>query len=86
MASPMTGYRTRIEIEKYISGYNFFATTVDYRKYWWTKPVSFALRFMSHSRFGESAKEFSPILIGNQGFVHGFYYNQLDKIASRNRC
>ena len=44
--------------------------------------MSLAVRFMSHARFGESAREFSPILIGNQGFVHGFYYTQLDKVAS----
>lgn len=82
MASPMAGYRTRIEVEKYFSGYNFFAATLDYRKYWWTKPVSLAVRFMTHNRFGASAREFSPILIGNQGFVHGFYYTQLDKIGA----
>jgi Tol biopolymer transport system component len=82
IASPLSGYRTRISVEKYFSGYDFFATTVDYRKYWWTKPVSLAVRFMSHTRFGDGANEFSPILVGNMGFVHGFYYTQLDKISS----
>ncbi len=81
MASPMAGHRYRFEVEKYFSGYNFVATTADYRKYWWKKPVSFAARFMHHARYGKSAAEFSPILIGNMGFVHGFYYNQIDKIT-----
>ncbi|MEP7269067.1 MAG: hypothetical protein ABI844_15720 [Saprospiraceae bacterium] len=83
MASPMAGYRYRFEVEKYFSGYNFFATTADVRKYWRVKPVTFAARFMHHARFGQSAEEFSPILVGNMGFVHGFYYTQLDKIASQ---
>ncbi|MBK6817709.1 MAG: PD40 domain-containing protein [Saprospiraceae bacterium] len=84
MASPMSGHRYRFEVEKYFSGYNFAAATADYRKYWWKKPVSIAARVMYHGRFGESARGFSPILVGNMGFVHGFYYTQLDRLASEN--
>ena len=83
MASPLVGYRCRFEIEKYFSGYDFFATTADYRKYWRLKPVTIAVRGMHHARYGQSANNFSPILIGNMGFVHGFYYTQLDNIASQ---
>ncbi len=83
MASPMAGYRTRVQVEKYFAGYDFWATTVDYRKYWWKKPVSLAARFLYHGRYGKSSNEFSPILIGNMGFVHGFYYTQLDRIRER---
>jgi hypothetical protein len=82
MASPMAGYRTRFQIEKYFAGYDFFATTADYRKYWRLKPVTIAVRGMQHARFGESANEFPPILVGNMGFVHGFFWTQLDRIAS----
>ena len=46
MASPLVGYRCRFEIEKYFSGYDFFATTADYRKYWRLKPVTIAVRGM----------------------------------------
>lgn len=83
MASPMAGYRYRFEVEKYFSGYDFFATSADFRKYWYKKPVSLAVRFMHHGRYGSSAEGFNPILIGNMGFVHGFYYNQLDGIRER---
>jgi len=83
MASPMAGHRFRFEVEKYFSGYDFFATTADYRKYWFKKPISLAVRFLHHGRYGESAQGFNPILIGNMGFVHGFNYNQLDGIKER---
>jgi len=83
MASPMAGHRFRFEVEKYFGGYDFFATTADYRKYWFKKPISIAARFLHHARYGQSAEGFSPILIGNMGFVHGFYYNQLDGIRER---
>lgn len=82
MASPMVGYRYRFSVEKYLSGYNFFSTTADFRKYWRLKPVTLAFRGMQHARFGGNSFEFSPILVGNMGFVHGFYYNQLDRIAN----
>lgn len=81
MASPMAGYRMRFEVEKYFGGFDFFATTADYRKYWRLKPVTLAVRGMHHARYGQGANQFSPILIGNMGFVHGFYYTQLDRIA-----
>lgn len=79
LTAPLNGYRFRLDATKYYGTYNMFSNNIDLRGYQWLKPVSLALRFQHFARHGADAESFSPILIGWQGLVHGYDYNQIIK-------
>lgn len=83
LTSPMLGHRYRVGIEKYFGQYEFLATTIDTRKYFWYKPFSFAFRFMHYARYGADANRFYPILLGQYGLIHGYDFNHLDRLRQR---
>ncbi|MBK8954031.1 MAG: PD40 domain-containing protein [Saprospiraceae bacterium] len=83
LTAPMLGHRYRIGIENYFGQYEFFATTLDARKYFWSKPFSFAFRFMHYARYGQDANRFYPLLIGQYGLIHGYDFNHLDRLRER---
>ena len=83
MASPMHGHRYRAGLSKYFGEYDFFSGTLDYRHYYWLKPVSFAFRIMHFTQFGRDANIFYPISVGQMGLVRGFDYNHIDRIRDR---
>lgn len=80
LTSPMLGYRYRIGVEKYFGQYDFLATTLDGRKYFWIKPFTLAFRGLQYSRYGKDAANFYPTLLGQYGLMHGYSYDQLDKL------
>ncbi|HEX5111386.1 MAG TPA: hypothetical protein VFV79_00955 [Saprospiraceae bacterium] len=77
LASPMNGYRYRLDFSDYFSGYNFQTATIDLRLYQYKKPVTFAFRVLHYATLGEDSRSFYPILIGDNGLVHGFDYSSL---------
>ncbi len=79
LASPINGYRYRLDFSDYFGGYQFQTATADLRFYKWVKPVSFALRAMHYSTLGKDADSFYPILIGEMGLVHGYGYGRLNE-------
>lgn len=83
LTSPMLGYRYRVGVEQYFGQYQFFATTLDARKYYWVKPFSLALRFLQYSRYGKEAANFYPTLLGQYGLMHGYGFDQLDNLRNR---
>ncbi len=79
LASPINGYRYRLDFSDYFGGYQFQTATADVRFYKWAKPVSFAFRAMHYSTLGKDAGSFYPILIGEMGLVHGYGYGRLNE-------
>ncbi|MEP6646865.1 MAG: tolB protein precursor, partial [Saprospiraceae bacterium] len=79
LASPINGYRYRVDFSEYVGGYNFQTATADFRFYRWMKPVSLAFRAMHYSTLGRDADRFYPILIGDMGLVHGYGYGRLNE-------
>ncbi len=81
MTSPMRGQRSRYQVEKYFGAVNFYTALLDYRKYFFTKPLSFAFRFYHYGRYGSSAESgvISPIYLGYPWLIRGYenlsYYN-----------
>ena len=71
LTSPLAGYRFRVGVDSYRGLYDFTATTADFRKYFWAKPVSISVRALHYARFGADENSFSPIFLGWQGFVRG---------------
>lgn len=83
LTSPMLGYRYRVGLEKYFGQYDFFASTLDGRKYYWIKPFTIAFRALQYSRYGKDAANFYPTLLGQYGLMHGYGFDQLDNIRSK---
>jgi Tol biopolymer transport system component len=84
MASPINGYRYRVDFSDYFGGYNFQTATADFRFYKWAKPVSFAFRAMHYATLGHDSQVFYPILIGDMGLIHGYGYGRLNDFQQRN--
>ncbi|RPH34476.1 MAG: tolB protein precursor [Bacteroidales bacterium] len=77
IASPMKGFRARLEVDKTYGNYNFYGAFVDIRKYIYRKPFSFAMRGYYSGRFGkDSENTLYPMYIGYPWFVRGY-----DRIA-----
>ncbi|HEY3386239.1 MAG TPA: hypothetical protein VGK46_07005 [Saprospiraceae bacterium] len=77
LASPINGYRFRFDYTNYFGGYQFQLATADMRYYRYTKPVTLAFRFMHYATLGPDSRNYYPVLIGDQGLVHGFEYSRL---------
>lgn len=84
LASPINGYRYRLEYSNYFSGYNFQTATFDVRLYEYKKPVTFAFRALHYATLGKDSRNFYPILIGDNGLVHGFDYSSLRTYQDNN--
>lgn len=74
ITSPMQGRRSRVSVEKNFGYYNHISTLIDYRKYFFVKPVSFAFRFYNYSRWGHDAEKdrMNPLYVGYPWLVRGY--------------
>lgn len=71
VASPLNGFRYRIEAEYNFGTYKFFAPTIDVRKYVRVAPVTFAARAYGYGRFGNSNGLY-PLYIGYPFLIRGY--------------
>jgi hypothetical protein len=78
VASPLNGYRYRIQGEYDFGTYKFFAPTIDLRKYIRAAPVTFAARLYGYGRFGNSDGLY-PLYVGYPFLIRGYeaqtFYN-----------
>jgi Tol biopolymer transport system component len=78
VASPLNGFRYRIEGEYDFGTYQFFAPTIDIRKYIRADKVTFAGRLYGYGRFGNSTGLY-PLYIGYPFLIRGYeaqtFYN-----------
>ncbi len=88
--APLQGWRYRIGVEQYFGAYNFSALLLDGRRYFYVKPVTFALRGIGYGRFGGNANntdEVYPLFAGNPFFVRGytnsFLYNSAPELVEQ---
>jgi Tol biopolymer transport system component len=82
VASPLDGYRYRIQAEYNFGSYQFWAPTIDLRKYIRTAPVTFAGRLYGYGRLGNSYGLY-PLYIGYPFLIRGYeaqtFYNSNGK-------
>ncbi len=82
IASPSLGSRSRVQVERYFGKYAYYAALADYRKYFFFKPLTLALRAYHYGRYGggKDAQNLSPLYLGYPWYVHGYggqtYYRQ----------
>jgi WD40 repeat protein len=78
VASPLNGFRYRIQGEYDFGTYQFFAPTIDLRKYVRVAPVTFAARLYGYGRFGNSDGLY-PLYVGYPFLIRGYeaqtFYN-----------
>jgi Tol biopolymer transport system component len=81
MTSPLRGGRARVQVEKYFGAVNFFTGLIDYRKYYFINPLTFAFRLYHYGRYGKTSDSdiVSPVYIGYPWLVRGYenlgFYN-----------
>jgi hypothetical protein len=71
VASPLKGYRYRLQAEYDFGTYQFFAPTIDIREYARVAPVTFAARLYGYGRFGNTGTLY-PLYIGYPFLIRGY--------------
>ncbi|MCC8425850.1 DPP IV N-terminal domain-containing protein [Mucilaginibacter sp. UR6-11] len=78
VASPLNGFRYRIQGEYDFGTYKFFAPTIDLRRYVRVAPITFAARLYGYGRFGNSDGLY-PLYVGYPFLIRGYeaqtFYN-----------
>jgi len=79
MASPMKGYRYRMELQQSVGNINMTTALVDLRKYFYLKPVGFAVRALTYNRLGNGAANdiLPPLYLGYETIVRGYTSNAI---------
>jgi len=82
MTAPMQGHRSRFQVEKYFGALNFYSALVDYRKYFYLRPVNLSIRLYHYGRYGSDSENnlIAPLYIGYPWLVRGYesksFYNK----------
>jgi len=73
IASPMKGFRARLEIDRTYGEYNFNGALIDLRKYIYQKPFCFAMRGYYYGRYSSNSNNsLYPLYIGYPWYIRGY--------------
>lgn len=74
IASPIAGSRYRLEVESTFGDLQFETGLADYRRYFWRRPVTLAVRGLFFGRFGDDAEDprLTPLNVGRATLVRGY--------------
>ncbi|TCO10616.1 basic secretory protein-like protein [Natronoflexus pectinivorans] len=74
ITSPVDGHRFRVQAEQYFNDMNYRGFLFDYRKYWFVRPNSFALRVYHYGRYGQDADDnrFYRLFLGYPWLIRGY--------------
>jgi len=85
VASPLNGYRYRLQAEYDFGTYKFFAPTIDLRGYYRLAPVTLAARLYGYGRFGSTGNIY-PLYLGYPFLIRGYeaqtFYNGDGKVPT----
>ena len=74
--SPFAGQRYRFELSPTFGTIQFVQGLADYRRYFFARPFTLALRAMHYGRYGRDAEDstaFYPIFLGYSSLIRGYY-------------
>jgi len=79
ITAPMKGYRYRFEAKQSFGEYKTSNLLADARKYFYVKPVTFALRAYHYSRFGDVVDNplNYPLFLGYGNLVRGYTFKSI---------
>jgi len=82
MASPITGQRYRVGVEKYFGTVDMLVATVDFRRYFHMRPFTLAFRGIHYGRYGKQMRNnlFYPLYLGYPGWIRGYSYSTLNRL------
>ncbi len=85
--SPMQGHRSRLQIAKNFGALGFYSAVMDYRKYFFIKPVNLSFRLYHYGRYGREAESnlISPLFIGYPWLVRGYDNSSFYNASSADR-
>jgi hypothetical protein len=72
--SPVRGWRYRYEIEPYFGSFTFQQALADYRRYWFPRPFTVAVRGLHLGRYGRDADRIQPMFLGQETLIRGYSY------------
>jgi len=74
MTSPMRGHRSRYQVEKYFGSADILTTLLDYRQYFYIKPLSLAFRLYNFGMYGKDSENgvIPPLYIGYPWLLRGY--------------
>jgi Tol biopolymer transport system component len=72
--SPVRGTRYRFEAEQMGGDLNFTTALADYRRYFYARPITFAVRGMHYGRYGSDSEDerMNDLYIGRPSLVRGY--------------
>lgn len=79
LASPARGWRYRFEWGFNAGEFEYQSALLDYRRYWFVRPLTFAIRAYHLGRYGGNNQSIPPLYLGFPGLVRGY-----DNIAYQN--
>lgn len=80
--SPINGTRYRYEVEALRGDLNFQTALADWRKYFFARPVTLAVRGLHYGRYGNGAEDtrLSPIYLGQGSIMRGYDPYSIDPV------
>lgn len=84
LTAPMNGYRYRLEAQQTFGHISMTSLLADLRKYFYTKPVTFAAKGYMYARLGKDADNslMPPLYLGYETLVRGYTYKAFDRSNS----
>ncbi len=78
--SPVAGGRYRLEAGTTFGSFSYQTLTADYRRYFFMRPMTFAVRGMHHGRYGSGAEDnrLYPLFVGYPHMIRGYDQNSFD--------
>jgi Tol biopolymer transport system component len=78
--SPINGWRYRLEFSPSFGGLQLQTALADVRKYFFARPVTFALRGLHFGRYGADAEsgQLTPLFVGDPSIVRGYAAETFD--------
>jgi hypothetical protein len=74
LTAPMQGHRARFQVEKYFGDADIYTTLLDYRKYLYVKPFTFAFRLYNYGMYGKGLENgmLPRLYLGSPWFIRGY--------------
>jgi hypothetical protein len=78
--SPAAGGRYRFEYSPIFGGLQLHTFLGDYRRYFFQRPLTFAIRGLYYGRFGKDAESgrISPLFVGQETLIRGYSFESFD--------
>ena len=91
--SPVRGYRYRFGVESTFGDLEYQVGTADYRRYFFFRPWTIAVRGLHYGRYGSDAEDprLAPLYVGRPTLVRGYDVGDIDvaectPVAGSNGC